>query len=567
MQFVRPQLLASSFTVRLGLFLAVVLGYTITFVALYPIVGTVTVLLAFLPVGLMAWLRKEELAKQKYIEEALRESEERYRSVVQTVENAIFCLSRDHRILEWNNEAEKLYGWTRDEVLGKDYFELFLPRSIWDMIAADIRKVLAGEPTRNFENVVLTRNGGEHAMLWNVTRLLDAQGQPSGVVACGFDITERKRMEKGLRDSEERYRALYHDNPIMLFTLDAESNIISVNDFGASHLGYTTAELEGQSVLKVFLEPDHAAVVKQLNTCLQNPRQVHQWQLRKIRKDGSQLWVEEFARTVHDPNGRLNILIVCQDITESKQAEAQRLELARTRERAEMLRVFLTSVSHDLITPLTVIITNVYLLEKTTNSEQQHRVETIKAQTLRLEKLIQGILTISRLEGVQELTVGMVNVDRIVRDLQIRYRDVVEKKKLNLQLDLNADLVKALASDQELSNALVRLIENALQFTAEGGTISLRTYQRDDQVVIEVQDTGVGINETDLVRVFDPFYRVDKARSSNTGGIGLGLGIVKRIVELHRGSIDAESIFGQGSLFRIRLPTLPEGSNNGASSL
>jgi two-component system phosphate regulon sensor histidine kinase PhoR len=223
-----------------------------------------------------------------------------------------------------------------------------------------------------------------------------------------------------------------------------------------------------------------------------------------------------------------------------------------------MLRVFLTSVSHDLITPLTVIITNVYLLEKTANSEQQHRVETIKAQTLRLEKLIQSILTISRLEGVQELPVGVVNVDRIVRDLQTRYHDVVEKKNLKLQLDLNADLAPVLAGEQELSNALVRLVENALQFTAEGGTITLRTYQHDDQVLIEVQDTGIGINETDLVRVFDPFYRVDEARSSNTGGTGLGLGIVKRIVELHRGSIVAESVFGQGSLFRIQLSTLPE---------
>jgi two-component system phosphate regulon sensor histidine kinase PhoR len=76
--------------------------------------------------------------------------------------------------------------------------------------------------------------------------------------------------------------------------------------------------------------------------------------------------------------------------------------------------------------------------------------------------------------------------------------------------------------------------------------------------VIEVQDTGIGINEMDLVRVFDPFYRVDEARSSNTGGTGLGLGIVKRIVELHRGSVEAESVFGQGSLFRIQIPTLPE---------
>jgi PAS domain S-box-containing protein len=132
---------------------------------------------------------------------------------------------------------------------------------------------------------------------------------------------ERTRVETALRYSEERYRVLYEDNPSMYFTVDTEGIVLSVNQFGAEQLGYTVSELVGQSVLNVFHQDDTEAVLQQLNACVQNPRQVFHWEFRKIRKDGSLMWVKEVARAVRGSDDRVVALIVCEDITERKLAE------------------------------------------------------------------------------------------------------------------------------------------------------------------------------------------------------------------------------------------------------
>jgi PAS domain S-box-containing protein len=136
-------------------------------------------------------------------------------------------------------------------------------------------------------------------------------------------LTERKRVEEGLRDGEERYRALYEDIPSMYFTMDSEGKVLSVNRFGAEQLGYMAEELIGKSVLNVFYEDDKKAVLEQLTTCLQNPGQAFRWEFRKVHKDGSILWVEETARAVRDIDGKIVVFVVCEDITERKRMEEE----------------------------------------------------------------------------------------------------------------------------------------------------------------------------------------------------------------------------------------------------
>ncbi len=132
---------------------------------------------------------------------------------------------------------------------------------------------------------------------------------------------DHKNEEAALRISGERYRAMFSNNPAMITTLDADLTMLSVNPFFARLLGYTIKELEGQSILKIFYEDDRPAVAEELQRCLQNPEQVNRWRFRKIRKDGVLLWVEEIAQAVHDRNGALNILVMCQDVTERKRME------------------------------------------------------------------------------------------------------------------------------------------------------------------------------------------------------------------------------------------------------
>jgi PAS domain S-box-containing protein len=161
----------------------------------------------------------------------------------------------------------------------------------------------------------------EHLLTDPGTRYLFFMGAYPGNTDLHRENSERRRKEEELRYSEARYRTLYRDSPSMIFTLDAEGTILSVNPFAAVQLGYTNNELKGQPVLKVFHEDDRLAVAGQLQKSLRNPYQVYRWQFRKIRKDGSLLWVDELAQTVYDLNGILNILVVCHDITEFRRVQ------------------------------------------------------------------------------------------------------------------------------------------------------------------------------------------------------------------------------------------------------
>jgi PAS domain S-box-containing protein len=149
-----------------------------------------------------------------------------------------------------------------------------------------------------------------------------SDGRPRRIIGINIDVTKRKRTETLLKESEARYRALYEENPSMYFTVDPAGTVLSVNQFGAQALGYNVAELVGQTVLKVIHEEDREAAQQQLVQCARNPSTTVKGEIRKVRRDGSVLWVRETSRAVHAPGGRTLILIVCEDTTERKRAEA-----------------------------------------------------------------------------------------------------------------------------------------------------------------------------------------------------------------------------------------------------
>lgn len=152
-----------------------------------------------------AW---RDVTERKKADDALLQSRRRYRSVVETAGSIILVLSPEHEIIEWNQEAERIYGYKREDVIGKNYIELFVPEELKTAVAANIRKVLTRETTRSFENPVVSRGGKECPVLWNVTRLLDAENRPTGIVAVGQDITERKNREKQLAEHRNQLRSL-----------------------------------------------------------------------------------------------------------------------------------------------------------------------------------------------------------------------------------------------------------------------------------------------------------------------------------------------------------------------
>ena len=205
-------------------------------------------------------------------------------------------------------------------------------------------------------DVMLKNFKKDGTLFWNelsISPVRDEAGRLLNFVGVQNDVTERQRAEEALRDSEERYKALYEDNPTMYFTLDEQGTVLSVNRFGAKQLGYAPEELVGRSVLGIFQEEDRESVSRNLSACLRAPERSGSWEARKLRKDGSMLWVRENVRVVRGADGGTIILVTCEDVTERKRAESERAQLLvreqSARSQAEAARQRLKAILDNLI--------------------------------------------------------------------------------------------------------------------------------------------------------------------------------------------------------------------------
>ena len=296
-----------------------------------------------------------DITERKLAESALRESEIKFHSVITESVDGIVITDEDGRIIEYNNAHGKITGQTRDEMIGQFVWDVQFQLSPNRGLVPEFRErqkrslQLALETGRapflsQTQEVPFTHSDGSVRFLQQRSFSMQTKkGWRLGSISR--DITERKRSEEALRVSEERYRALYDDNPSMYFTADASGRILSVNKFGLTHLGYMDGELAGQSIFNIFCPDDRANVQQHFSVCLQNPKQTIQIEARKMRKDGTILWVRESACAVHDIQGQLIVLLTCDDITERKRAEEA---LQASEERSNSLYQLIRLMSDNL---------------------------------------------------------------------------------------------------------------------------------------------------------------------------------------------------------------------------
>ncbi|MGO9566204.1 MAG: PAS domain S-box protein, partial [Desulfomonilaceae bacterium] len=279
----------------------------------------------------------EDITERKQAEESLRQSQQVLSLALEGANLGTWDWDLTTGKAAWSERIYSMLGYTPNEFEPnlKNWKRLVHPDD-WPRVSETLNLHLEGKQT-NFEAIYRTPDkfGNWHwFQVQGTVTEFDADRKPIRMTGVVADITDRKKAEEALQDSEERYRALYEDNPSMYFTMDAQGTVLSVNGFGASELGYRVEELVGQPVLMVFHEDDREAVRQQFAACLQNPMQVAHWEFRKVRKDGSILWVKEVARSIRGADGNPMVLVVCEDITDRKEAEES---LRAERERLHML--------------------------------------------------------------------------------------------------------------------------------------------------------------------------------------------------------------------------------------
>jgi PAS domain S-box-containing protein len=385
---------------------------------------------------------------------------------------------------------------------------------------------------------------------------------PLGVLLLGTLLTMQQRtraIEKTQQEQERRFHAIFDSAYQFVGLLKPDGTVLEANqtflDFGGMKLN---------DVIGVpFWDTAWWTITPETQAQLKDAvRRAAQGEFVRYEVD---VWgaahhvatIDFSLKPIRDEAGQVALLIPeGRDISERKQLEKQTLDLTLERERSHLLKKFISDVSHDLRTPLAVIRLNLDLLQRTNDPQkQQKRIEALVGQEQHLSRLLTDMMAMLSLDdGEQAYTLAPVDLNELAQDEVDALQTKARRKKQTLTLNRAAAPLLVQVDAEEMPKALSRLVINALNYTPEGGTITLNVRQDDDAALLEIRDTGIGISSDDLPQIFQRFYRADAARSLDSGGSGLGLPIARRIVEIHKGRIEVESSPGAGSTFRVVLP-------------
>lgn len=502
------------------------------------------------------------VSAKRFTEEARHQGEELYQMMTDLISFFAYAFRLDEdgsKTLEWVTEAafKRLTGFDMSHF--DDYIALGMYHSSdQEPLRRDYEQMVRGWPTRG-EYRLTTRMGTvrwlqiDHYPVWH-----PVQRRVVRFYGVAQDITERKRMEEALRASEERYRIiteLISDYAYAYSVLPDGSTVREwmTEDAFKRMTGFSQQELDQLDPQGLYHPDDHAAIQAFTQALLRG--ETCQGEYRIITKAGAVRWVYFYQRPVWDPHEKRVVRFygVIQDITERRQAERRSLELNLERERIRMLTEFITAISHDFRTPLSVINTSAHLLANASSPEQQSRhTNKLHEQTAHIEKLVEGIVTMSKLDSPHVIEWEAVNLNDLVNYIHTRKQGIYEEKALNVTMSLDQTLPPMRGDREWIYIALLKIIENAIHYTPVGGLVDIHTRWHNEHVIFEVRDDGIGISGEQQRRIFDPLYRAEEHRPM--GGQGLGLTIASKVVERHGGRIEVESDLGKGSLFRIILP-------------
>jgi PAS domain S-box-containing protein len=399
----------------------------------------------------------------------------------------------------------------------------------------------------------------------------DGQGQPIRITGVTTDVTERKRVEAVLQESEERHRKLFDNNPHPTWVFDRETlRFLAVNAAAVSKYGYSRDEFLAMTLKDIRPPEDVPALLEAVNALGDEIERHGTWRHRL--SNGS---VIDVSNTSYPLTflGRAARVVVVVDVTQAKRAEAERLRFIdnlavsnrelelrnREVERATKLKSkFLASMSHELRTPLNAIVGFSDLLDEQTagplNPKQKRFVNHIKQGSAHLLQLINDILDLSKIEAGQlELRCEDFQIKDTLPEVLSTIRPLAMAKNIQIEQKMEANQ-HVFADRMRLKQILYNLLSNAVKFTPKSGRIDIDCVDYWDFVRVSVADTGIGIRLEDQKVIFDEFRQVDGAAGTTQEGTGLGLAITKRLVEQLGGKISVESELGKGSRFTFTLP-------------
>ena len=489
------------------------------------------------PTGLAAIVRN--LTEHKRVEE-------QFRLVVESSPSGMLMVNENGTILLVNRKTEQLFGYERTELMGQSV-EMLVPQRTRSHHASDRAAFFAHTESRAMgegRDLYGVRKDGEEFPL---EIGLNPIHTPDGmrVLASVVDISERKRAEQALKKERDFIDAVLETAGALVVVLDREGRILRFNRACEQTTGYSSEEVMDRYVWDLFMIPDEVDGVKAVFKRLRGGEPRNEYENYWKVKDGVLKRISWSNTVLTDSHGTVEYIVAAGlDITDFKQIQEQ---LRKTEQVAE-LGTLASGMAHEIGTPMNVILGRAeYLLQRTADEGMKKGLTTIVTQVERITKVMNQLLAFARRRPAEHRP---VDLGEIVGDSLEMFQERIAHSRITVEQAIETNMPPVYADRDQLMQVLINLVMNSLHAMPDGGRLRLSLAREKSHVVLGVSDTGHGMPEEIRSKIFDPFFTTKDFGK----GTGLGLTVVKGIVEDHGGTIAVESVVGKGTTFWIRLP-------------
>ncbi|WP_418604670.1 PAS domain S-box protein [Hwangdonia sp.] len=521
-----------------------------------------------------------DISERKKAEAKLIESEEYLDNIINNIGDPVFVKDYKSRFLIANDAFYKLFNRGKDEILGKIFANSVPPEERERYLKVDNLVLSEGIEDVNEDSVNV--EGGETRFIsTKKTRFIDEKGNKY-LIGVIRDITERKKQEETLKESEAKFRAMVDASPIGIFFVNPDGNVTYGNAADIHMIGLTQEEALGLNWVNAIHPEDRERVTKKWVDAMEAGIP-YKDQGRYLHKDGKIVFWDVITAPVIIDNEITGYIGMVVDITEKVKSEEEitkyknhleelvelrtnQLEKEKIKaQSADLMKsAFLATMSHELRTPMNSIIgfTGILLKEIAgpLNEEQKKQLEMVKNSGEHLLGLINDVLDISKIEaGKLKVSFYPFNYLSCLEKTIEFLLPQASKKGLDIKTEISSMDITLVSDERRIEQILLNLLSNAIKFS-KTGTVLVKVAVKDKTLVTQVIDQGIGISKNDIIKLFMPFIQLEGGLSRNHEGTGLGLAISKNLIEKLGGSIHVESELGKGSNFTFKLPL--EHSNN-----
>jgi PAS domain S-box-containing protein len=520
----------------------------------YVVVSLMVMLVAYYRRWLEKQRAEEQAAERARSEQTLREQANQFNQLLSSTPDVIIMHDREGRYLYVNAAGLADRGVAAEEVIGKNWRELGFPEHIGKLFDERLAHVFNTGESVTYETAFLTPQGERHFET-TLSPLRAPDGTITHIVNTIRDITRRKVMELAVRESEERYRIISELISDYAFACRVDKNgdcfVEWVTDSFPRVTGYDPNTVSSFDAYHPDDVPRAQADIRRVL----DGEEVHS-EYRMLHKNGNSEWIYMTRLPMRDETGRVTgFYAVAQNITERKRAEEERLRFSMEHDRLALVRQMVNAISHDFRNTLSNIETARYLIQRMISEPDRVRTQTrLEVIQHSVNHLSEQLDNLSTLTSLTDSTVQSCDLNLIVNMVMSDSRFTANQVHVTLTAAYDPSMPLITADPEEIRRAIKHLLVNAIAHTPAGGRVHVRTCVTDKEAWVEVHDSGGGIAPEHQNHIFDMFYRADEARSIASGGVGLGLSIVKMVATAHSGRVWVESALNKGSVFTLALP-------------